>query len=274
MSGMEKPGLFLREGKTKTIWHDVMTGGLLIESKDAITAGDGARRDIIEGKGALATQTTANCFELLTRAGVPNHYLGRVEGNERMFRAQHLDMIPIELVTRRVAWKSFLDRNPDVSERTRFDDVVFEMFGKNDKQHDPLLVYDFQKGIVGKHHAHKPISDESLIENRQAIYLSEFPLSESEAATLARLATATFTLLEAAWAAQDVMLVDLKIECGKTAAGEIMVGDVIDNDSWRIWRHGNPDEMADKQLYRDGKPLEYVADQYAWVAEATNAFAA
>ena len=30
--------------------------------------------------------------------------------------------------------------------------------------------------------------------------------------------------------------------------------------------------MVDKQLYRDGQPLDYVADRYAWVAEATNQF--
>jgi phosphoribosylaminoimidazole-succinocarboxamide synthase len=66
--------------------------------------------------------------------------------------------------------------------------------------------------------------------------------------------------------------VDMKIECGQTQAGRLLVADVIDNDSWRIWPGGDSEQMADKQLYRDGRSLDYIADRYAWVAEATRAF--
>ena len=40
-----------------------------IESKDDITAGDGEKKDVIEGKAASATITTCNCFRLLHREG-------------------------------------------------------------------------------------------------------------------------------------------------------------------------------------------------------------
>jgi phosphoribosylaminoimidazole-succinocarboxamide synthase len=51
-----------------------------------------------------------------------------------------------------------------------------------------------------------------------------------------------------------------------------VVGDVIDNDNWRIWPDGDPSRMMDRQLYRDGQPISDVADSYLWVAEATEAF--
>ncbi len=47
------------EGKTKIIW-DNADGTVTIESKDDITAGDGAKKDVLSGKAEIATETTAN----------------------------------------------------------------------------------------------------------------------------------------------------------------------------------------------------------------------
>lgn len=86
-----------------------------------------------------------------------------------------------------------------------------------------------------------------------------------------------FLILEQAWAKQDVALVDLKIEFGITLQRELCVGDVIDNDSWRIWPGGDKAQMKDKQVYRDSQnrtPAELgkIKKNYAWVAEATGRF--
>ena len=64
MSGGRK----IAEGKTKIVWEG---GEVLIESKDDITAGDGAKHDVIPGKGRLATATTCNVFRLLKACGLP-----------------------------------------------------------------------------------------------------------------------------------------------------------------------------------------------------------
>ena len=50
---MAEPKELLAEGKTKKIWRDPLaTANVLIESKDDVTAGDGARREQFKGKGA------------------------------------------------------------------------------------------------------------------------------------------------------------------------------------------------------------------------------
>ncbi len=81
-----------------------------------------------------------------------------------------------------------------------------------------------------------------------------------------------FEILEKAWGKQRVVLVDLKIEFGKDAQGNIIVADVIDNDSWRIWPDGDKSKMLDKQRYRDGKDLASIRDDYERVAEMTKFF--
>lgn len=264
----DNPRLII-EGKTKRVWYSSTPDEVLIESKDDITAGDGARRDHIDGKAELATETTANCFELLERAGIPTHFRGRYD--EQTFRADDVTMIPIELVTRRVAYGSYLKRNPNKEPKFEFEDVEFEMFAKDDSKHDPLLSFDFENGYVSQYSASAPVTDESII-SIAPFDASEFALGKDEAVTLQQLAIDTFTLLEAAWRDQSVTLVDMKIECGRTRDGRLVVADVIDNDSWRIWPGGDSNNMVDKQLYRDGQPLDYVADKYAWVAEATGQF--
>ena len=270
MAGIENapqhPRLVI-EGKTKRVWWSSTQGEVLIESKDDITAGDGARRDSILGKAELATETTTNCFELLERAGIPTHFRGRHDATT--FRADEVTMIPIELVTRRIAFGSYLKRNPDQEPRSTFDAVEFEMFAKDDANHDPLLA--FADGNVFQYRADSPVSPDTLIDVSPS-QDSKFGLSPERIATLKELAVDTFEVLEAAWKDQAVALVDMKIECGITLDGRIVVADVVDNDSWRIWPGGDPSQMVDKQLYRDGQSLDYVADKYAWVATATGQF--
>ncbi len=74
-----------------------------------------------------------------------------------------------------------------------------------------------------------------------------------------------------------VTLVDLKIECGLTADGQIVVADVIDNDSWRIWLKGDKNQMFDKQIYRDASDMtaevsDTLKKNYVLVAEMTKRF--
>lgn len=269
MSYLEYP--VIAEGKTKIIRSVPGSQEVTITSKDDITAGDGAKKDILVGKGALATETTSSCFRLLNRMGIRTHFTRKVD--ERTFLARHADMIPIEVVARRVATGSFLQRNPEISEGVLFDPPVLEFFSKDDGNHDPLIIYDFVGKRVLRFNAHKPLK-EGFIEEKPL----EDPAAWSTLLGLTQTASRVFAVLEAAWARQDVTLVDLKIECGFAKdTGRLMVADVIDNDSWRIWPRGDKTLMLDKQVYRNLKTstpesLDSILDNYRRVAQATRKF--
>ena len=70
-----------------------------------------------------------------------------------------------------------------------------------------------------------------------------------------------------------VHLVDIKFELGfRTKDRKLVLSDVVDNDSWRIWPGGRPDKQLDKQSFREGENLSNVSNIYQLVTELTNQF--
>ncbi|NJN15551.1 MAG: phosphoribosylaminoimidazolesuccinocarboxamide synthase [Oscillochloris sp.] len=242
----------LTEGKTKIVYaHPEDSALAVLLHKDGITAGDGARRSEIPGKGALAGRTTANVFALLNRAGIATHFVAAPADTCTVVR--RCAMIPLEVVMRRLASGSFLKRNPAVAEATRFDPPLVEFFLKDDAAHDPL------------------ITPEQIAAQAVA--------TPAEIAQMAAEGRRVFAVLEQAWAELDVTLVDLKIEFGRSETGALLVADVIDNDSWRIWPGGDKSRMLDKQVFRnatqvDDELLAGIRERYALVAELTDAWSA
>jgi phosphoribosylaminoimidazole-succinocarboxamide synthase len=265
------------EGKTKIV-EDAGNGEVHVRSKDDITAGDGARRDVLDGKAAASTRTTANVFALLERNGVPTHFVKGVD--DVTFRAREVEMIPLELVARRYATGSFRDRFPDVADGALLDELVLEIFEKDDAQHDPLLEFDFAAGILRRYvpndlaaeaigpgvKAGDLIGEEALGESRYA------DVSPELLARLRGLTASAFEIIEDAWRRQGGVYVDLKIECGfDRETGDLLVADVIDSDSGRL-RFGEVD--MSKQSYRDGTAtLPELKEKFDEVAARTDRFA-
>ena len=72
-----------------------------VVAKDDITAGDGAKHDIIPDKGRLATATTCNVFRLLKACGLPVAF--DEQDSAISFIAPQCAMLPYEVVVRREA---------------------------------------------------------------------------------------------------------------------------------------------------------------------------
>lgn len=240
----------LAEGKTKIIYaHPDKDDVVYMQHKDGLTAGDGARRSTLPGKGKLSCRTSSNVFYLLEQEGIETHYIGMVADDVNL--VAKCAMIPLEVVMRRIATGSFVRRNPQIAEGTRFEPTMVEFFLKDDARHDPL------------------VTDGEIIAQSIA--------TRAEVDFMRQTGRRVFAALEMAWAKQNVTLVDLKIEFGRTSDGSLLVADVVDNDSWRIWPGGDRNRMLDKQVYRNlpevtDAALRDVLIKYAQVAELTDKF--
>jgi phosphoribosylaminoimidazole-succinocarboxamide synthase len=250
-------GIEIARGKSKVLFEQQgQPDMLVVQQADSISAGDGARRNEIPGKGRLAAQTTARVFRLLNLCGLPTHYLnGGEDDDDNEMLVRRCNMIPLEVVVRGVAAGSLVRRNPGIQRGSLLVPRMVEFFFKDDANHDPLIV---PEEILARGICNPP-----------------------ELSAMTEIARLTFEVLAHAWRKRDVLLVDLKIEFGRLAGGEnkgqLVIADVIDNDSWRIWPQGREDLMLDKQVYRnletvDDAGLARVKAAYEQVADFVGSF--
>ena len=258
----------LAEGKTKQIIAVPDTRVVRVVSNSNLSAYNGKRRAVLQGKDILATTTTVKVFQLL-RPHVPLAFIGPVGENE--FRAWLCTMLPFEIVVRRVALGSYLPRNPTVPEGTILNGPVVEFHLKTTGRKfkdieflddDPIITtYDDLCLTTCR-------SDLVVDDNPVLVPCSEIDWKNNSVYAvfeiLKALARKVFAVLEKAWERQGCTLQDLKIECGFGPDGNILVADVIDADSWRLL--GPDGKRLDKQPFREWEPMNVVAKIYAEVA--------
>ena len=250
-------GREITRGKTKILFGAEGHPDLLVvQQMDAITAGDGARRNEIEGKGRIAAKTTARVFRLLNLCGVPTHYVsgGEDDDNNEML-VRRAQMIPLEVVTRGVAAGSFVKRRPGIARGAILVPRIVEFFLKDDANHDPLIEPD--------------------------AVIAQSIATAQELGVMSEIARIVYEILAHAWRRNNTLLVDMKIEFGRIASGEnkgqLVVADVIDNDAWRVWPQGREDLMLDKQMYRNlpevtQADLDAIKANYEQVADMVGTF--
>ncbi|RZC14262.1 SAICAR synt and/or AIRC domain containing protein [Asbolus verrucosus] len=251
-------GPLIIEGKTKQVYELPGRPELcLLLNKDRITAGDGAKAHDLAGKAAISNRTNGKVFEILnsveSRAGavgVKTSFVGAA--SDRAFVSKRCEMVPIEWVTRRLATGSFLRRHPGVQEGYRFYPPKHETFFKDDANHDPQW------------------SAEQIISAKFKV--NGLEIGPTEVDIMTRTSILVFEILEKVWATRNCALIDMKIEFGVDSSGEILVADVIDSDSWRLWPSGDKRLMVDKQVYRNlttvtDSDLDTVKRNFEWVVD-------
>lgn len=267
MSGFQKDyqglklGNLVIEGKTKQVYElldeSYGPGHVLLLSKDKITAGDGARAHDMEGKSLISNETACKVFKFLNSIGIKTHFVSGGQNNNS-FVARNCKMVPIEWVTRRIATGSFLKRHPGVEEGYRFAPPKQETFFKDDANHDPQW------------------SEEQLLSYK--LQVGPLVIGKREVDIMTKTSACVFEILERAWASLDCVLVDMKVEFGvDVETGEILLADIIDSDSWRLWPSGDKRLMKDKQVYRNlqevtSDDLIKVKQNFAWVANKLDGF--
>lgn len=250
----------IAEGKTKIIYEnptDPKT--VFMVFKDDITAGDGAKHDVLEGKALLDWQTNRDIFEYLHRRQVPTHYISSPQ--EKVCLVRKLDIkINLEVVTRRVAAGSILKWST-VAEGTWFDPPITQFYYKDDFLHDPML----DNGFI-----------DHLIRDKGSREFGVMRTTNEQ----------VFRLLEQAFAQFKVQLVDFKLEYG-IVDGEVLVIDEITGGSLRLWPYAkehpnfnqpsvlselNPAGRLDKDIYRRGEELSKVKSKFEEIAQITSNF--
>ena len=292
-------GRNLAEGKTKIIWEDVDRDDcIIVENKPEITAfDDPAYTKRIEKKAEYATTTTCKVFELLNEAGIPTSFIKQLSPKE--FLAKKCEMIPLEVVARRLAVGSYLNRHPELAkpegERPhRFHRLVTEFFlktsqgkvvnrekielnlpmveGKKGKKplEDPLIENPYTNNWWELLHPKKPAWEEGAKLKSPVFATNVLQNPNVQIENMDLLNRQAFLLIEAAWAILGFRLIDWKIEFGITKDGQLVIADVIDNDSWRL-RDREFQEVS-KQVFRDGGELDEVEAKYGYVANMVSQF--
>jgi len=269
-------GALVTEGKTKKIFRINGSDLVSVVAKDDITAGDGAKHDVIPDKGRLATATTCNVFRLLKACGLPVAF--EEQNSATSFIAPPCTMLPYEVVVRREAHGSALKRSPHFAKGQLFPKLLVEFYLKTKDKNwknkplvadDPLMQYEDGGAQIRLFNPAKPILGSEPFLVLQTAEVFGHPEEYKFFPEMRRIARQAFLVLERSWSLEAGTLVDFKVEFGFDAKGNLLLADVIDNDSWRVLENG---AYIDKQVYRDGGGLDTVAAKYKQVADTTGHF--
>ena len=292
----------LTEGKTKLIQKGNHAHTIKIVTKDFLTGGDAARKEEIIDIGIQKTKQASTVFKMLEFNNISTSFIELISQNTML--CDECEMLPLEFVVRRYAWGSFLLRNnqykKDIKNPHRFDKPVWEIFHKHsavmpphvnepmqmeeNKARDKFLkdgewalgVYTDPYIKIGDqwelYSAKDPIAGKSLMSTPSLLNAEELNKAVNN------IIVPSFEALENNWMKIStvdgpVHLVDIKFELGFRTKDKVLVlSDVVDNDSWRIWPGGRPDKQLDKQSFREGENLSNVSNKYQLVTELTNQF--
>ncbi len=210
----------LYEGKAKIVYKTDEPDKVVIYFKDDTTAFDGLKKEQVLGKGVINNAISSMIFELLQKRGIPTHYIRKLSDREML--AYRVEIIPVEVVVRNYAAGSFT-RRYGIPEGTRLEKPLVETFWKNDELHDPL--------VCNEHIELLKLADLNDVRK-----MKEMALKVNE-------------VLKDFFAAKNIILVDFKLEFGKTPDGRLVLADEISPDSCRLW-DAKTKKKLDKDVFR------------------------
>ena len=212
----------LYEGKAKKVYSTEDPGLVIVSYKDDATAFDGLKKGTITGKGAINNQMTNYLMQQLEKAGVPTHFVEQL--SERETAVKKVSIVPLEVIIRNISAGSFAKRF-GVEEGIVFDEPTIEFSYKNDELGDPLM---------NAYHA---------------IALKAATREEIE--TIKAMAFKVNEVMKQYFDTLNVILVDFKLEFGKTADGKIVLADEISPDTCRLWDKTTKEKLDKDRFRRD-----------------------
>ena len=98
----------LYEGKAKKVFATEDPNLVIVDYKDDATAGDGAKKGTIRGKGVVNNKLSNNLMKMLAEQGVPTHFVEELSDRETLVKK--VSIVPLEVIVRNVAAGSFSKR--------------------------------------------------------------------------------------------------------------------------------------------------------------------
>lgn len=216
---MEKREL-LYEGKAKQLFETTEPEVLWVTYKNQATAGNGAKKEMIAGKGQLNNQITSLLFEKLKEKGIPSHFIKQLSETDQAI--EKVAMFDLEVVVRNVAAGSFSKRL-GVEEGLNLPFPVLEFYLKDDALNDPIINDD-----------HVVALNIATMDDINDIKEKTHEIN---------------TVLIDLFKQVNIRLVDFKLEFGKTKEGTIVLADEISPDTCRLWDL-NTNDRLDKDIFR------------------------
>lgn len=213
----------LYEGKAKKVFATDDPNLVIVDYKDDATAFNGLKKGSIAGKGVINNVMSNHMFQLLEKQGVPTHFVEQL--SERETLVKKVSIVPLEVIIRNISAGSFAKRF-GVEEGIVFDEPTIEFSYKNDDLGDPL--------------------DERLpCGTAQGCE----PARRSE--TIKSMAFKVNEVMKQYFDSLNVILVDFKLEFGKTADGKIVLADEISPDTCRLWDKTTKEKLDKDRFRRD-----------------------
>ena len=212
----------LYEGKAKKVFATDDANLVIVDYKDDATAFNGEKKGTITGKGVINNVMSNHMFQLLEQQGVPTHFVEQL--SERETLVKKVSIIPLEVIIRNISAGSFAKRF-GVEEGIVFDEPTIEFSYKNDELGDPLM---------NAYHA---------------IALKAATREEIE--TIKAMAFKVNEVMKQYFDTLNVILVDFKLEFGKTADGKIVLADEISPDTCRLWDKTTKEKLDKDRFRRD-----------------------
>ena len=212
----------LYEGKAKKVFATDDANLVIVDYKDDATAFNGEKKGTITGKGVINNVMSNHMFQLLEQQGVPTHFVEQLSESETLVKK--VSIVPLEVIIRNISAGSFAKRF-GVEEGIVFDEPTIEFSYKNDELGDPLM---------NAYHA---------------IALKAATREEIE--TIKAMAFKVNEVMKQYFDTLNVILVDFKLEFGKTADGKIVLADEISPDTCRLWDKTTKEKLDKDRFRRD-----------------------
>lgn len=216
----------IHAGKANNVYATDSPNYLELEASDRISAGNGAKTDVVTNKGIANNQISSATFKYLEENGIPTHYV--CEGSNKASKiVKAAEMIPLEVIGRFFATGSFCKRY-ECEDGLEFDEPFIEFTFKSDSAGDPPIDRKTILALPGK----------TLIEDERELNLIEY--------YTARIGV----LLSEFYERLGVRLIDFKVEFGRLPSGQIILCDEISPDTCRLVDI-ETGEKLDKDRFRE-----------------------